>query len=128
MFPKHIDAEEREPLLTWEREGFRLSVWYDGYDSFWRDRVRLAYRLWDGDALIFEDNDFGTPLASDDPRNIAALLGFLSQRPGDTDPEYFERYTDAQRVWMDRRAEDLAAIVAELEEQSEVEGTPQAET
>jgi hypothetical protein len=127
MFWKHIDTEQREPLLTWERDGFWLSVWYDGYDSFWRDRARLAYRLWDGGELIFEDNDFGTPLASDDPRNVTALLGFLSQQLGDTDPDYFKRYTDAQRAWMERRAEDLVAIVVELEEQPTAGGTLQGE-
>ncbi len=114
MFPRHIDAEEREPVLTWEREGFRLAAWYDGYDSFWRDKVRLAYRFWDHGELIFEDNDIGTPLASDDPKNIAAILGFLSLRPGDTDSEHFKDYTDAQRAWMEMRAEDLAGIVAEM--------------
>jgi hypothetical protein len=114
MFPTHIDAEEREPLLTWEREGFRLAIWYDGLDPFWSGKVRLAYRFWDHGELIFEDNNFGTPLASDDPANVAALLGFLSLRPGDTDVEYFERYTDRQRAWMETRAEDLAAIAVEL--------------
>lgn len=60
--------------------------------------------------VIFEGEDYGVPscesIDSDDA--LRGLLVFLTLRPGDTDAEYFEDYTDAQRDYCDAHAEALA--------------------
>ena len=38
-------------------------------------------------------------------------MGFLTLRPGDTDPEYFENYTQEQKEFADQHAEALAVAV-----------------
>lgn len=59
--------------------------------------------------MIFTGEDFcGSPLHADDAdETVAALLGFLTLRPGDTDADYFERYTPAQLEFCDQHAEAL---------------------
>lgn len=47
-------------------------------------------------------------IAIDSDRALAALLGFLTLRPGDTDDEYFEHYTAVQREYCAQHAETLA--------------------
>jgi hypothetical protein len=44
--------------------------------------------------VLFQGEDFaGSPLHTDDlDETVAALLSFLSLRPGDTDREYFDNY------------------------------------
>lgn len=60
--------------------------------------------------VIFEGADYGVPshqcIDSDDA--VRGLLVFLTLRPGDTDSEYFEGYTDAQRAFCEEHAEALA--------------------
>jgi len=60
--------------------------------------------------IIFDAADYGVPshqcIDSDDA--VRGLLGFLTLRPGDTDSEYFETYTDAQRAYCAEHAEALA--------------------
>jgi hypothetical protein len=60
--------------------------------------------------VIFDGADFcASPLHADDSdRAVAALLSFLTLRPGDTDAEYFDNYTDVQRAFCDAHAETLA--------------------
>ena len=76
----------------------------------WRGQTILAYRLSEGRRIIFEGDDFtGSPLDTDDSdETIAALMTFLTLRPGDTDAEYFSSYTDAQREFASEHAEILS--------------------
>lgn len=63
--------------------------------------------------LLFAGNDFyGSPLhASDSDESTAALMSFLTARPGDTDEEYFENYTSEQIEYCEQHAEALNAEV-----------------
>jgi hypothetical protein len=60
--------------------------------------------------VIFDGEDFcASPMHADDSdRSVAALLTFLTLRPGDTDADYFDEYTDEQRAFCDLHAETLA--------------------
>lgn len=60
--------------------------------------------------LIFEGEDFGcSPMdAVDSDRCIASLMTFLTLRPGDTDAEYFEKYTERQLQYADEHGEALS--------------------
>jgi hypothetical protein len=109
-----------ERIRTWTREGFTLHV-YDTDRCDQHGKAILAYELYDqemGDEPLFTGADFHcSPLhAIDSDETLATLLGFLSLRPGDTDSEYFEHYSQRQRDWCEQRAEDLSWIVWELEQ------------
>lgn len=111
---------------------FSLAMWHTGlFDS--RGSERMGYRVrclrsrdtsFKGDRVfqpgqvIFQGEDFhGSPLhASDSDRTLGSLVGFLSLRPGDTDAEYFESYTDLQLAFADCFGEELSLISSELEE------------
>lgn len=71
---------------------------------------RMAYRLLHGGDLVFAGDDYAVPAqhAVDSDEAVRGLLGFLSLRPGDTDAEYFDAYTDRQRSWADQYGEELA--------------------
>ena len=106
-----------EHLRTWQADGFRLDLFYAG--TGW-GRVRLAYEFSDRGEVIFAGDDFyPSPLHSyDGDEAIAALLGFLALRPGDTDREHFDRYTNRQLAWAYERGEALSwAALAFSEEQ-----------
>ena len=72
-------------------------------------RERVRYRLTKGRKILFEGDDFGpSPLyAVDSDASVAALMEFLTLRPGDTDAEYFAGYTDVQRKFCEEHAEAL---------------------
>lgn len=59
--------------------------------------------------VLFMGDDYsGSPMHADDSdATVAGLLSFLSCKPGDTDAEYFEGYTTAQRAWAESHAEYL---------------------
>jgi hypothetical protein len=95
---------------------FALTTWAtDGRDN--RGCTTIAYRLVmstdAGPVVLFEGADFhGSPMHGDDSDdNVASLMTFLTLRPGDTDAEYFENYTDAQRDFADAHAEALSLEV-----------------
>ncbi|MPZ67524.1 MAG: hypothetical protein GEU83_19195 [Pseudonocardiaceae bacterium] len=71
---------------------------------------RMGYRFLHGQELVFAGDDYAIPahqtVDSDDA--VRALLGFLSLRQGDTDPEYFDCYSERQREWADHYGEELA--------------------
>ena len=85
-------------IRTWMDGGFRLEL-HDTYCTDALGKCRLAYELYHRDQLVFEGDDFCcSPLhAIDSDESVAALLGFLSLRPGDTDSEYFDGYTGKLR-------------------------------
>jgi hypothetical protein len=96
---------------------FILTTWDTGRTDE-RGRTFIRYRL-DQNArnewsTVFEGEDFAcSPLhAIDSDATFRSLMTFLTLRPGDTDAEYFDGYTDAQRAFADTYAEALSAEVA----------------
>jgi hypothetical protein len=63
--------------------------------------------------VLFEGTDFaGSPMHADDSDDtIRSLMTFLTLKPGDTDADYFEGYTDAQRDYCSAHAEALSMEV-----------------
>src|SRR5262245_12842143 len=108
-----------ERIRTWRSGRFQLDLFDTGHRD-WRGQTRLAYAFLDNGKVIFEGEDFaGSPLNADDSDvTVAALLGFLSLRPGDTDREYFHRYTPEQLDWAQQNGEELSLLAHELEERA----------
>jgi hypothetical protein len=101
---------------------FSLTMWDTGEE--WDGKWLLGYRLTMTERLsqhprdvirtvVFEGEDFGcSPQHGiDSDASVAALMGFLTLRPGDTDADYFANYTLAQRDYCALHAEALAAEV-----------------
>lgn len=108
----------RDMLRTWEADGFKLETW-DTHRTDWRGQTRIGYTLTDNGAEVFSGTDFsGSPMHADDAdETVAALLSFLSLKPGDTDREYFDDYTPEQMAWVESgRAEELGYLAMEMEE------------
>ncbi len=82
-----------------------------------RGSVTIAYKLSMHEAgkttVLFDAADYhGSPCcACDSNENAAGLMGFLTLRPGDTDSEYFEAYSPAQRAYAAAHAESLSCTV-----------------
>lgn len=68
-----------------------------------RPQHPMAYVLRSGvdGRTVFRGRDYGcSPMHAIDGLDcLAALLGFLTLQPGDTDAEYFADYTDRQTAW-----------------------------
>jgi hypothetical protein len=99
-----------------EMEDYRLEL----FDTLTTDRYGksvLAYRFFHRGRLVFARADFhGSPLhAVDADATVAGLLAFLSLKPGDTDPDYFEGYTAEQLAFARAEGENLSLYVEELE-------------
>ncbi len=80
-------------------------------------RCCIAYRLTSQRRVIFEGDDYAAHLHSDesletDDTLVEGLMGFLTLRPGDTDDEYFQKYTPAQLAFAEEHAESLSGEVA----------------
>src|SRR5262245_1725786 len=106
-------------LRTWTDPhgyGFRLEL-FDTYQTDRFGKSVLAYQFFHGDKLVFEGADFcSSPMhAIDSDETVGGLLAFLSLRPGDTDPEYFESYSPDQLDWCKRWVETLSLYVEDLE-------------
>lgn len=63
---------------------------------------------------LFEGEDYGCSSrhAIDSNESVEALMGFLTLRPGDTDSEYFDRYTAEQFAYCAQHAEALSGEVS----------------
>jgi hypothetical protein len=103
-------------IRVWKAGEFLLKLW-DTHRSDRYGKSILAYKLYDNGRLIFKGDDFHcSPLrAIDSNETVASLLAFLSLKPGDTDPEWFEGFSPAQLTWCRCRAEELSWYVEELE-------------
>lgn len=71
-----------------------------------------------GGRVLFKGADYGvsafTPIDADE--TLVSLLGFLTLKPGDTDQEYFAKYTPEQLDWCQSSdAEELALLVYDYE-------------
>jgi len=92
---------------------FSLVLWYTGRTDRMNKDI-LGYRLTQHERsrkakVLFEGEDFASsPMhAIDSDETVAALMSFLTLRPGDTDPEYFERYTPQQLEFAQQHGEAL---------------------
>ncbi|MFA5053992.1 MAG: hypothetical protein WC565_08025 [Parcubacteria group bacterium] len=95
---------------------FSLTMWDTGrYDSRGQTIIRYWLTMREPDSafrrstVLFQGDNFaGSPMHADDSdATVASLMGFLTLRPGDTDPEYFADYTEEQREFCDQHAEAL---------------------
>jgi hypothetical protein len=115
---KWVNLEDTERFLRdWVNGNFWL-VMYDTNRRDSRGQSYIGYRFYHGTELIFSGEDFsGSPMHADDSdATVASLLHFLSLRPGDTDQEYFESYTQRQLEWCQEFGEELGYLAHELEE------------
>ena len=107
-----------EHIRTWAAGAFRLAL----YDTHRRDgfcgKDRQAYEFFHDDRLIFQgEGFFASPLHSlDGDETVAALLAFLSLRPGDTNPDWFAAYSAGQRAWCREHGEELSCQLERLVE------------
>jgi hypothetical protein len=107
------------PYLPGHGPVFMLDVHDEYIRRDWRDYLSYRLVMIEGGhgsvprtrVVLFTGSDFSCAPghATDSDDSIAALLGFLTLRPGDTDAEYFEAYTPEQLAYCDAHAETLAA-------------------
>lgn len=73
-------------------------------------RIVYTYVLEREGTVIFEGDDFRTGCWAEVDYADAArsLMGFLTLREGDTDADYFDRYTPEQLAWRDEYAKGLS--------------------
>ena len=94
-------------LLT--RDGRR----YHRNGPQWQVGYRLTMHENGKTTTLFCGEDYGcSPMdAIDSDACVKGIMGFLTLCPGDTDDEYFENYTPAQKDYCDRHAEALDCVV-----------------
>jgi hypothetical protein len=95
----------RDPAIS-----FTLNTFDSGrVDGMGKSVLEYQFQGPDG-KVIFEGADFAcSPMhAIDSDESVRALLGFLTLRPGDTDEEYFESYTQEQLAFADEHGETLS--------------------
>lgn len=62
--------------------------------------------------LFIGDEFFCSPMHADDSdESVRGLMSFLTLKPGDTDAEFFEKYTPGQLAYCSAHAESLALEV-----------------
>lgn len=95
---------------------FTLRVFDTGKPSArYAMRTVLGYELRQHESgrtsVLFSGDDFQPSClyADDSDKAIAALLGFLTLRRGDTDSDYFAKYTPDQIAFTEQHAETLSA-------------------
>ena len=111
------DDKLREVRLRPYQKGcgptFTLVMWATESED-WRGQPFIGYCLKQHEGgkttVVFRGEDFsGSPLHADDSDvTVAALLDFLTLRPGDTDDEWFDRYTPEQLEWCQLHGEALS--------------------
>jgi hypothetical protein len=108
-----------EHIRTWidpDNCGFRLEL-YDPNERDSYGKAVLAYEFYHDDTLIYQNEDFHcSPLhGTDSDETVTSLLQFLSLRPGDMDPDYFNDYSPEQLAWCMEHGEQLSQYVEMLE-------------
>ena len=81
-------------------------------------KQNLKYYLFHEGKLLFSGEDFKpSPIHDiDSIDSLVSLLGFLTLKRGDTDPEFFKDYTEEQFKWMHTTAfEELRMMVSDYE-------------
>ena len=90
--------------------GYRLLLW-DTYGADRWNKSILGYAFYapKSDVPLFSGEDFHCSpcCAVDSDKTLRSLLGFLTLKPGDTDKEYFDDYTDEQMAFAEGEAEEI---------------------
>lgn len=91
---------------------FALTLWETGRTCN-TGQTKLRYRLTMDSRTLFEGDDYGcSPMhCIDSDASVEGIMGFLTVRPGDTDPEFFKDYAPAQLEYCQRYAEALSCEV-----------------
>lgn len=82
--------------------GHRLHTWEVGtHCSTGQRHIGYAFYASGASEPLFAGDDYGCAPsdAIDSDACLCGILSFLCLKPGDTDSEYFEAYTHAQRDW-----------------------------
>jgi hypothetical protein len=90
--------------------GYTLQMWDSGkVNRTGKTRIRYEFRTPSG-VILFAGDDFCcSPMhAIDSDESVRHLLGFLTLRPGDTDPDYFADYTEEQMKFARTDAESIS--------------------
>lgn len=90
-------------------DGYRLLTWDLHRMRGGKDMIGYRFTAPDG-KVLFEGEDFGnSPLhAMDSDESLRSLMTFLTLRPGDTDPDWFDGYTPEQLEFANGPAENLS--------------------
>jgi len=85
-------------------------------EEFGLSRYDLSYDFYYKGKLLFSGNSFSpSPLHSCDTKEaLADIVGWLSLKPGDTDAEYFDDYTEEQLRFAEFCSDDLYLWEEEL--------------
>lgn len=95
---------------------FTLTTWdtgRSGYGGKWLVGYKLTMRQGGKSTVLFQGEDFGSsPMhAIDSDETCRGIMAFLTLRPGDTDADYFEDYTQQQLDYCSEHAEALDSAV-----------------
>ena len=95
-------------MKTYTYDSYTLTLDFLGIDKG-RSKVRYTLTKEGETDPIFAGDDFSPSTCYDPegPESAADLLCFLTLREGDTDPEYFDDYTERQKDFSECEAEDL---------------------
>jgi hypothetical protein len=108
-----------KPFYThWEKDGYEVFLFKGKVQD---NRQYYSYEFTDKTVDVkFSGNDFSpSPMSKSDEDIVYQLLGFLSCQPEDVDEEFFNDYTDRQRIWAESyRAENLKYLVNDFEEKN----------
>lgn len=111
---------EKELIRILRLNGTTLRV----FDLFKRDSMGksiLGYEFKVGRKVLFQGEDIHCPpcYSIDSLQTAYSILSFLTLRPGDTDKEYFENYTEEQQEWvLSDKCEYLSSLVSDWEEKN----------
>lgn len=108
---EHVRTCIFKPYLDPAMPRFRLIVWDTGLaDRYGKHKLAYELSMHQGrKTVLFKGQDFCvSPLeAIDSDTTMRTIMDFLTQRPGDTENEYFANYTPEQLAFCARHAEVL---------------------
>jgi hypothetical protein len=106
--------DDQSCMREWAAGPFRLELHETDRPHF-GGATPIGYRFYHHGELIFEGENIAVPDGEslDSDQTVRAVLNFLSQQPGDVEPDYFRRYTPSQLAWRDQHARDLGLLLLE---------------
>lgn len=90
---------------------FTLRMFYTGMLGEYGKQA-IGYRLVSQGKVIFEGRDYYAHCDAASNAAVEGIMGFLTLKPGDTDPEYFAKYTPEQTAFAEQHAEHLGYEVS----------------